>query len=248
MPWADSADLDIFLAGSWRSMIRAPRPAGGDGGLGHDEGRPVAGVEPLGQVPGQLEVLALVVADRHPVGVVEEDVGGHQRRVGEQADPGRLLAAFGRLVLELGHPPQLAHAGRALEQPGQLGVLGDVALHEERGHLGVEPDGQQHGGRGQGGPAQLVGIAGARSGRGGRRRSRSCRPCAGPRPTTATPRGSCRGGCRRSAGCRRGPWSRGHAKRTGVRARANIRGIAGPSEPSARSARVPLSSDVCPTR
>ena len=49
----------------------------GDGGLGHDERVAVAAVEALGDVAGQLEVLALVVAHRHPVGVVEEDVGGH---------------------------------------------------------------------------------------------------------------------------------------------------------------------------
>jgi hypothetical protein len=42
--------------------------------------RPVAGVEPARQVAGQLHVLALVLADRHLVGVVKQDVGGHQGR------------------------------------------------------------------------------------------------------------------------------------------------------------------------
>ena len=51
----------------------------------------VAVVEAHGQVPGELEVLALVVADRHPLGVVEEDVGALQHRVGEQPGPDRLL-------------------------------------------------------------------------------------------------------------------------------------------------------------
>ena len=36
-------------------------------------------------------MLALVVADRDLVGVVEEDVGGHQHRVVEEADRHRLL-------------------------------------------------------------------------------------------------------------------------------------------------------------
>ena len=38
---------------------------------------------------------------------------------------------------------ELAHGGGALEQPGHLGVLDDVALDEEGAPLGVEPGGQQ---------------------------------------------------------------------------------------------------------
>ena len=53
-----------------------------------------------------------------------------QDRVGEQAGAHRLLSLA--LLLELGHPAQLAERRRALEQPGELGVLGDVALHEDR--------------------------------------------------------------------------------------------------------------------
>ena len=52
-------------------------------------------VEPLGQVAGQLEVLALVLADRDLVGLVEQDVRGLQDRVGEQADGGAVGAALG---------------------------------------------------------------------------------------------------------------------------------------------------------
>ncbi len=112
--------------------MRAPPTGRRYGGLGHGEGIAVPGVPALGQVPGQLQVLALVVADRYEVGVVEEDVGRHEDRVGEEAEPGGLLAPLARLVFELGHPVQLAHAGGALEQPGQLRVLVDVALDEQR--------------------------------------------------------------------------------------------------------------------
>ena len=84
-------------------------------------------------------MLALVVADGDEVGVVEEDIGGHEDRVGEEADPGRLFATFGRLVLELGHAVQLTHAGGALEQPGQLGVLVDMALDEQGATRRVSP-------------------------------------------------------------------------------------------------------------
>ena len=67
-------------------MTRAAVPR--DGGLGDDEGLAVAVVEAHGQLTGELEVLALVVADGHGVGVVEEDVGRHEDGVGEQARPG----------------------------------------------------------------------------------------------------------------------------------------------------------------
>ena len=90
VPCGESTDFDILRVGSWRSMTRAADR--GDVGLGHHEGAAVAAVEPLGHVAGQLEVLALVVADRDPVGVVEEDVGRHERRVGEQAGARRTLA------------------------------------------------------------------------------------------------------------------------------------------------------------
>ena len=113
-------------------QVHDPGRDRGDGRLGHDEGLAVAVVEPDGQVPGQLEVLALVVADRDPLGVVEEDVGRHEHRIGEQPGPHRLLVPA--LVLELGHPAQLADGGGALEQPGQPGVLGDVALDEQGAH------------------------------------------------------------------------------------------------------------------
>jgi hypothetical protein len=106
-------------------------------------------------------VLALVVAHRHDVGVVQEDVGGLQRRVGEQAgghEPAGALALG--LVLELGHPRQLAEAGVALHQPGQAGVLGHVALHEQRARLGVEAGGDEQGGDRQRALAQLGGVLG----------------------------------------------------------------------------------------
>jgi hypothetical protein len=102
----------------------------------HDERVAVAGVEPNGQVSGQLDVLPLIVADRHLLGVVQEDVGRLQRRVREQAG-GDEVGLIG-LVLELRHAAQLAEAGRALHDPAQLGVLGHVALGEQRHDLGVE--------------------------------------------------------------------------------------------------------------
>ena len=42
-------------------------------------------VELDGDVARDLHVLLLVLADRHDVGIVDQDVGGHQHRVGEEA-------------------------------------------------------------------------------------------------------------------------------------------------------------------
>jgi hypothetical protein len=96
-------------------------------------------VEADGEVAGQLDVLALVVADRHPLRAVQEDVRGHQRRVCQERGPGRRLVA--PLLLELDHPVQLAGVRRALEQVRQLRVRRHPALHEQRGL--VETGGQQ---------------------------------------------------------------------------------------------------------
>ena len=86
-------------------------------------------------------MLSLVVADGDEVGAVDQDVGRHQHRVGEQPDADGLLA--GGLLLELGHPAQLAEGGGALEDPGELGVLGNVALQEDRAAPGIEADCQE---------------------------------------------------------------------------------------------------------
>ncbi len=81
-------------------------------------------------------MLALVVSDRHPVGVVEQDVGRHEHRVGEQVDTHGLRV--GRLLLELRHPLELSVGRRRPEQPGQLGVLRHMALDEHRAERRVD--------------------------------------------------------------------------------------------------------------
>jgi hypothetical protein len=115
-------------------------------GSGHDEGVAVPGVEPLREVAGELQVLPLVLADGHPGGVVEQDVGRLQDRVGEQADRGAVDALAGRLVLELRHASGLAEPGQALQHPRELGVLGDMALDEEDRAGRVDAGGEELGG------------------------------------------------------------------------------------------------------
>ena len=64
-------------------MIRAPTSGMRCSGTTSDLAE--AGVEALRDVAHQLDVLALVVADRDLVGAVGEHVGGLQHRVEEQA-------------------------------------------------------------------------------------------------------------------------------------------------------------------
>ena len=87
-------------------------------------------VELLGDVAGQLQMLLLVVADRHVRGAIGEDVGRHQHGIGVEAD-GRVLAVLAGLLLELRHAVEPAEPRHAVEDPGQLGVLGHLALVEE---------------------------------------------------------------------------------------------------------------------
>ena len=117
-------------------------------------------VEADRDVAGDLDVLPLVFAHRHLVGVVQQDVGCLQRRVGEEPGGDELCFTLGRLVLELGHAAELAEADGALHHPGQLAVLGHVALHEDGGHIGVEADGEQHRGQFHRGRAERVGAFG----------------------------------------------------------------------------------------
>ena len=62
-----------------------PRTLLGVDAARHDERLAEALVEALRDVARELDVLALVVADRNDVGVVEQDVGRHQHRIGEEA-------------------------------------------------------------------------------------------------------------------------------------------------------------------
>ena len=127
-------------------MIRPP--ISGNCPSGHAERLAEAVVEALRDVAGELEVLALVVADRDEVGLVEQDVARHQHRVGEERRRDELVAL--RLVLELRHAAQLAVARHGRQQPRRLGVRRHVALAEDRRALGVEARGEEHRGEVEG--------------------------------------------------------------------------------------------------
>jgi hypothetical protein len=117
-----------------------------------DDGGCEVVVELHRDVPRQLEVLLLVLADRNMGRPVGQDVGGHQGRVGEEADGG-VLPVLARLLLELRHAVEPAHAGDAVEHPGELGVLVDPGLVEHDVLLRVDAGGDEGGG-------DLAGLAG----------------------------------------------------------------------------------------
>ena len=87
-------------------------------------------------------MLALVRADRHAIGAVEQDVAGHQDRVGEEARRDELARLA--LLLELRHPAELSVARDRREQPARLRVRRDVALREDGRAIGIEPGREQH--------------------------------------------------------------------------------------------------------
>ena len=167
-----------------RGLVEHPQRAGAADALAHLAGRVLqvldagagrgdvlpgqaeasrTGVEALGEVAGQLEVLALVLADRDGVRAVQEDVGGLQHGVGEQAD----VAAA--LLLELRHARRLAEPGQAAEDPAELDVLGHVALREQHAAGGVDAESDELRGGGAGAPEQVRRGRSPRSAHAGRR-------------------------------------------------------------------------------
>ena len=88
-------------------------------------------------------MLFLVGADRHVIRVVEQDIGRHQARVGEQAgvDVVGVLCGF---ILELRHAGELAELRVAVEHPRELRVLGYLTLDEENAFLGVDAERKHH--------------------------------------------------------------------------------------------------------
>ena len=68
-------------------------------------------------------MLGLVVSDGDGMDTVDQDVGGHEHGIRQQAEALPGLVGF---LLVLGHPLQLTHPGHGPEDPGQLEVLGQI--------------------------------------------------------------------------------------------------------------------------
>ena len=115
--------------------------------VGFGEHVPVELVEPAGDLPGELHVGLLVLADRHHGRVVHDDVrrlqdGIPEEPVGVEVLLLQLLDEFlvGRDALQ----PAERHHHR--EQQMEFGVLGHLRLDEERAALWIEPHREPVGG------------------------------------------------------------------------------------------------------
>tara|TARA_Y100001933_G_scaffold207456_1_gene210656 strand:- start:101 stop:691 length:591 start_codon:yes stop_codon:yes gene_type:complete len=107
-------------------------------------------IEPLSEITAKFHVLSLILAYGNEIGVVEEDVGGHEHGVAKKTGIdgglrpctlmgelhftvvgfGGLKTKFFRFVLELGHSLKFPDRGQASQNPCQFGVSDDVGLDE----------------------------------------------------------------------------------------------------------------------
>ena len=131
--------------------------------LGDAEGLAIAVVEADGDVARDLEVLALVDANRHDVRLIQQNVRRHQNGVIHQPHVD-VLGVLGALILELRHALHLPHIGEGVEHPRKLGVRGDVGLHIQRARLGVDAAGDVERGELERAAAQLRGLLPHRDG------------------------------------------------------------------------------------
>ena len=100
-------------------------------------------VEAAHDLARQLDVRRLVLAHRHGVGLVDDDVGRLQQRVAQEAVGREVLLGELLLLLLVGrHALEPRHGHDHREQQVQLGVLGHQALDEEGRARGIEPGGQ----------------------------------------------------------------------------------------------------------
>ena len=117
----------------------------GNDGLGHLEYVAVEVVHTLCDIASRLDMLLLVCTDGYDVDVVEQNVRGHENRIGEQTATDTLGGLLCTLVLKLGHSVKLAHTGVALQDPCQLVVCGNLGLDEEGAVVGIQTAGQIQG-------------------------------------------------------------------------------------------------------
>jgi hypothetical protein len=126
--------------------VHDPRPHLRDPVLGLDQRLAEALVEAARDLAHQLDVLALVLADRHLVRLVGENVSRLKHRI-EKEPGGDELALLRRLLLELVHPVEVPVSGYRGQQPAKLGVLMHVGLAKQNATLRVEPRREQNRGR-----------------------------------------------------------------------------------------------------
>ncbi len=75
-------------------------------------------------------MLPLVLADRHVVRLIQQDVAGHQNRITIETGRDRIWI-LPRFRLELRHAVQPTHRGKAFHNPAHLGMLMYMRLDEQ---------------------------------------------------------------------------------------------------------------------
>ena len=84
----------------------------------------------------------MVCADGHERRLVQEDIRRHEHGVIHQPHV-HVVGVLGALVLELRHAGELSRIGDGVEHPCELGVRGNVRLHEQHALFGVDAAGDE---------------------------------------------------------------------------------------------------------
>ena len=78
-------------------------------------------IEALGDVAGEFDVLELIFPDRHIIGAIKQNIGGHEDWIIENPDIGGKIAVM-TFVFVLSHAESFAHRGVAIQNPSEFGV------------------------------------------------------------------------------------------------------------------------------
>jgi hypothetical protein len=87
-------------------------------------------------------VLCLVFANRHEIGLIQQNIGRHQRWVIKKTDA-RLCFLLWGFLLELGHALHPAQRDAAIQDPSQLSMSPHVGLNEHCGQFGIYASGKK---------------------------------------------------------------------------------------------------------
>ena len=85
-------------------------------------------------------MLLLILANRHEIRLIQQNVTGHQAGVSKQTCVD-VICILCRFVLELGHAAQFAEHGVAIQYPTKLRMLVHMGLNEQGVFLRVEAAG-----------------------------------------------------------------------------------------------------------
>ena len=99
-------------------------------------------------------MLLLILAYRHQIRLIQQDIRRHKRRIGKQSAVD-IVGIFRAFILELRHAAQLAEHGVAVENPAQLRVLVHMALEKQHIFLRIKTAGDILGKLLQGAAAQV---------------------------------------------------------------------------------------------